>query len=106
MSTLLSEVFYKYKDNCKVFEDYTIRMEWKTSTFCVISIENKDNLIKLNIEDPESYVSVLIENKAKNEFFYALSDYSYIKGSKNIFDVLKGSFIVPLFSLLPDKGLT
>jgi hypothetical protein len=94
---LLSQVFYEYKENVGLLRNYIIKVENISNIHSLVLIENEENSIKLDIEENEGYVSVLFERKFDKSIYYALSDYSYIKESKDIFDVLNNSISKDVF---------
>lgn len=88
---LLSDVFYEYKENYEYLKSYTVKIEKVNNILNNVLLENKENVIKITIEENEGYASVLIEQKPTKLFFYALSDYSNIDGAIDIFDVMDNS---------------
>lgn len=77
------------KENSEILKNYAMRLETVQYNFNRLYIENEENMIRLDIEEQsEEYVSVLFERKPSKEYFYALSDYSYIKGARDVFDVI------------------
>jgi len=94
---LLSQIFIDYKNKIELLKNYTLVYKFVSNTHSHIIFENEENIITLDIEENEGYVSILFERKTNQMIYYALSDYSYLKGAKNVFDVLSNSDEKDLF---------
>ncbi len=87
----LAQLFIDYKNEYELLKTFKISKKRITNICNSLSIENGKNTIILDIEESEGYVSVLFKHKIYATIFYTLSDYSYIEGAKDIFDVFGNS---------------
>lgn len=86
---MLEGMFFEYKKNFELLKDCSIKINQISYIYHQIIIENKENLITIDMEGYGDILGgVLFYNKRFNSYFYTLADYSYIKGAKDVFDVV------------------
>jgi hypothetical protein len=81
---LLTDNFMRQSGNYSELKNYRIRKEKVTNIYYRIYLESKGVLVRLDIEESESYLSFLVSNNTPKEtiVYYGLSDYSDFPGKK------------------------
>lgn len=85
---MLSKIFDEQKVLHGYFRTFSSRIEIMSNIQTCFVLENNEYIIKIDIEENESYASVILERKSDNKVYYALSDYSFLQNSTDMFCIL------------------
>lgn len=81
---LLTDNFIRHSSDYSELKNYSIRKERVTNIYYRVYLKSESVLIRLDIEEDESYVSFLVSHNTPNGtiVYYGLSDYSSFEGEK------------------------
>ena len=85
----LAKMLCEQKDLYNILSTFSSKIEDVTYIFRRVILENNDFIIEINLEDYETYASVVLKRKKDKRTYYALADYSYLSNATEMFDLLK-----------------